>query len=129
MRRVVVTGMGIQSCIGTDLETVKQSLYNTTSGIKANPEYTERGMRSQISGSLALDTDRIDRKLMRFMGNAAAFAYLSAVDAWRIQAKRRANQQHSHRHRGRFRRCSAPAKSKRLTFCVTKVCAVLAPIA
>jgi 3-oxoacyl-[acyl-carrier-protein] synthase-1 len=73
--------MGIQSCIGTDLETVKQSLYNTTSGIKANPEYTERGMRSQISGSLALDTDRIDRKLMRFMGNAAAFAYLSAVDA------------------------------------------------
>ena len=81
MRRVVVTGMGIQSCIGTDLETVKQSLYNTTSGIKANPEYTERGMRSQISGSLALDTDRIDRKLMRFMGNAAAFAYLSAVDA------------------------------------------------
>ena len=81
MRRVVVTGMGIQSCIGTDLETVKQSLYNTTSGIKANPEYTERGMRSQVSGSLALDTDRIDRKLMRFMGNAAAFAYLSAVDA------------------------------------------------
>ena len=81
MRRVVVTGMGIQSCIGTDLETVKQSLYNTTTGIKANPEYTERGMRSQISGSLALDTDRIDRKLMRFMGNAAAFAYLSAVDA------------------------------------------------
>lgn len=81
MRRVVVTGMGIQSCIGTDLETVRQSLYNTTSGIKANPEYTERGMRSQISGSLTLDTDRIDRKLMRFMGNAAAFAYLSAVDA------------------------------------------------
>ena len=81
MRRVVVTGMGIQSCIGADLETVKQSLYNTTSGIKANPEYTERGMRSQVSGSLALDTDRIDRKLMRFMGNAAAFAYLSAVDA------------------------------------------------
>ena len=81
MRRVVVTGMGIQSCIGTDLETVKQSLYNTTSGIKANPEYTERGMRSQVSGSLVLDTDRIDRKLMRFMGNAAAFAYLSAVDA------------------------------------------------
>ena len=81
MRRVVVTGMGIQSCIGTDIETVKQSLYNTTSGIKTNPEYTERGMRSQVSGSLALDTDRIDRKLMRFMGNAAAFAYLSAVDA------------------------------------------------
>ena len=47
MRRVVVTGMGIQSCIGKDLETVKQSLYNTTSGIKANPEYTERGMRSR----------------------------------------------------------------------------------
>jgi len=42
MRRVVVTGMGIQSCIGTDLPTVKESLYHTTSGIKANPEYTER---------------------------------------------------------------------------------------
>ena len=81
MRRVVVTGMGIQSCIGTDLPTVKESLYRTTSGIKANPEYTERGMRSQVSGSLELDKDRIDRKLMRFMGNAAAFAYLSAVDA------------------------------------------------
>ena len=81
MRRVVVTGMGIQSCIGTDLPTVKESLYHTTSGIKANPEYTERGMRSQVSGSLELDKDRIDRKLMRFMGNAAAFAYLSAVDA------------------------------------------------
>ena len=49
MRRVVVTGMGIQSCIGTDLPTVKESLYHTTSGIKANPEYTERGMRSQVS--------------------------------------------------------------------------------
>ena len=81
MRRVVVTGMGIQSCIGTDLPTVKESLYHTTSGIRANPEYTERGMRSQVSGSLELDKDRIDRKLMRFMGNAAAFAYLSAVDA------------------------------------------------
>ncbi|MGB0958346.1 MAG: beta-ketoacyl synthase N-terminal-like domain-containing protein, partial [Litorivicinus sp.] len=81
MQRVVVTGMGIQSCIGTDLATVKESLYHTKSGITANAEYAERGMRSQVSGSLELQSDRIDRKLMRFMGNAAAFAYLSAVDA------------------------------------------------
>ena len=81
MRRVVVTGMGIQSCIGTTLEAVKDSLYNTVSGIKANPDYIEKAMRSQVSGHLELDRDRIDRKLMRFMGDAAGFAYLSAVDA------------------------------------------------
>ncbi len=82
MRRVVVTGMGIVSCLGTDKETVLDSLQQGRSGIKFQEEYKEMGFRSQVAGSVDLDyTSLIDRKLVRFMGDAAAYAYLSMDQA------------------------------------------------
>ncbi|MBN0989073.1 beta-ketoacyl-ACP synthase I [Amphritea pacifica] len=82
MRRVVVTGMGIVSCLGTDKEAVLDSLKEGRSGIKFQEEYKEMGFRSQVAGSIDLDyTDLIDRKLVRFMGDAAAYAYLSMEQA------------------------------------------------
>ena len=82
MRRVVVTGLGITSCLGLDAEAVTASLRNGQSGITANPRYAELGMRSQVSGSIQLDlAEHIDRKLLRFMGDAAAYAYLSLRQA------------------------------------------------
>jgi 3-oxoacyl-[acyl-carrier-protein] synthase I len=78
MRRVVITGMGIVSCLGQDLDTVASSLKAGKSGIKFKPEYAEMGMRSHVAGSVDLNLDElIDRKIKRFMGDAAAFAYLS----------------------------------------------------
>ncbi|MBN3562460.1 beta-ketoacyl-ACP synthase I [Aliamphritea spongicola] len=82
MRRVVVTGMGIVSCLGTDKETVLDSLQQGRSGIKFQEEYKEMGFRSHVAGSIDLDySDLIDRKLVRFMGDAAAYAYLSMDQA------------------------------------------------
>ncbi|WP_261843441.1 beta-ketoacyl-ACP synthase I [Aliamphritea ceti] len=82
MRRVVVTGMGIVSCLGTDKETVLDSLQQGRSGIKFQEEYKEMGFRSHVAGSVDLDySDLIDRKLVRFMGDAAAYAYLSMDQA------------------------------------------------
>ena len=82
MRRVVVTGMGIVSCLGTDKETVLDSLKEGRSGIKFQEEYKEMGFRSHVAGSIDLDySGLIDRKLVRFMGDAAAYAYLSMDQA------------------------------------------------
>ena len=82
MRRVVITGLGIVSCLGTDKETVSAALREGKSGIRFNPAYAEMGLRSQVSGSVNLDLEAlIDRKVMRFMGDAAAFAYLSMQSA------------------------------------------------
>ncbi len=82
MRRVVVTGMGIASCLGSALDTVSHALQELKSGIVAMPEYAARGLRSQVAGVPQLDLDAlIDRKLRRFMGNAAAYAYLAMRDA------------------------------------------------
>jgi len=82
MRRVVITGLGINSCLGNDKESVTQSLRNGTSGIHANEEFIEHGFRSQISGKIDIDfSEHIDRKTLRFMGDAAAYGYLSMRDA------------------------------------------------
>ena len=82
MRRVVVTGMGIVSCLGTDKESVLTSLKEGRSGIKFQEEYKELGFRSQVAGSIDLDLESlIDRKLLRFMGSAAAYAYLAMDQA------------------------------------------------
>lgn len=82
MKRVVVTGMGIVSCIGNDHATVLDALRAGKSGIKHNESYKERGFRSTVSGSINLDlAEHIDRKILRFMGDAAAFAYLSMRSA------------------------------------------------
>lgn len=82
MRRVVVTGMGIVSCLGNDKETVLDSLKQGRSGIKFQEEYKELGFRSHVAGSIDIDLDAlIDRKLRRFMGNAAAYSYLAMDQA------------------------------------------------
>ena len=82
MRRVVITGLGIVSCLGTDKDTVSASLRAGRSGIRFNPAYAEMGLRSQVSGSVDLNLEElIDRKVYRFMGDAAAFAYLSMQQA------------------------------------------------
>ncbi|MFT5781365.1 MAG: 3-oxoacyl-[acyl-carrier-protein] synthase-1 [Pseudomonas sp.] len=82
MRRVVITGMGIVSCLGTDKDTVSASLRAGRSGISFNPSYAEMGLRSHVSGSVKLDLEAlIDRKVYRFMGDAAAFAYLAMEQA------------------------------------------------
>ena len=82
MRRAVITGIGIVSCIGTDKATVTESLRTGRSGIRFNPSYAEAGLRSQVSGSVDINLEElIDRKVLRFMGDAAAFAYLSMQQA------------------------------------------------
>lgn len=82
MRRVVVTGMGIVSSIGSNTEEVLDSLKEGKSGISFQEEYKELGMRSHIAGSIDLPLkDHIDRKVLRFMGDAAAFAFISLDQA------------------------------------------------
>ena len=82
MRNVVITGVGIKSCIGNTYDDVLDSLQNGKSGITANKSYVDLGFRSQISGSVNLDySELIDRKLLRFMGEASAYSYLAAKDA------------------------------------------------
>ena len=82
MRRVVITGLGIVSCLGNDKATVSANLRAGKSGIRFNPAYAEMGLRSQVSGSVDLNLEElIDRKVYRFMGDAAAFAYLSMEQA------------------------------------------------
>lgn len=81
-RRVVVTGMGIVSCIGTGQVAVLESLKAGRSGITASPEYAEMGFRSQVYGKPDIDLDaRIDRKKRRFMGDGAAYNYVTMEEA------------------------------------------------
>ena len=82
MRRVVVTGSGIVSCLGNTRAEVSASLRAGRSGIVAVPEYAELGLRSRIAGVPRIDLDAaIDRKLRRFMGDAAAYTYVAMRDA------------------------------------------------
>ena len=82
MRRAVITGMGIVSPLGNDLQATLASLKSTTSGITYQPAYEEMGLRSLIAGSIKIDQDAfIDRKLKRFMGDAAAFSYIAMQEA------------------------------------------------
>ena len=83
MRRVVVTGMGVISSIGNNIKEVTNSLQTLKSGISLNEINKEMGLRSHISGNIKkLELDKlIDRKIYRFMGDAAAYAYLSSLEA------------------------------------------------
>jgi 3-oxoacyl-[acyl-carrier-protein] synthase-1 len=82
MRRVVVTGMGIVSCLGNDADTVSASLREGRSGITHQPAYASAGLRSHVAGVPQVDLESaIDRKLRRFMGDAAAYAYLATQQA------------------------------------------------
>ncbi|GAB3509135.1 beta-ketoacyl-ACP synthase I [Pseudoxanthomonas daejeonensis] len=81
-RRIAITGMGITSCLGNDLDTVSAALRESRAGIRALPDHAERGLRSQVGGAVELDLDaEIDRKLKRFMSDAAAYSYVSMRDA------------------------------------------------
>ena len=82
MDNIVITGLGIKSCIGNDYETVKKSLQEGKSGISFNETYSEMGFRSRVSGSIDINlSDHIDRKLLRFMGESSGYSYLAAKDA------------------------------------------------
>lgn len=82
MRRVVVTGMGVVSCLGNDLDSVCKSIREQKSGITYNEKFAEMGLRSQVCGSVDIDLDdHIDRKVKRFMGDAAAYAYIAMQKA------------------------------------------------
>ncbi len=82
MRRVVITGFGIVSCLGNNKAEVLDSLKNGRSGIRHNESYVDIGMRSHVSGSVQLDTaDVIDRKILRFMGDTSAYSYIAMQEA------------------------------------------------
>lgn len=82
MNRVVVTGMGVVSSLGNDVATVTESLRTGKSGIQFCEDYAELGMRSQIAGRIHIDQAAlIDRKKLRFMGDAAAFSYIAMQQA------------------------------------------------
>ncbi|MBS0467240.1 MAG: beta-ketoacyl-ACP synthase I [Proteobacteria bacterium] len=83
-KRVVITGAGIVSCIGNDWASVETSLREGRSGIRAMPEFKELGLRSQVAGKPEIDLEaRIDRRQLRFMGDAAAYAQIALEDAIR----------------------------------------------
>ena len=82
MRRVVITGMGIVSSLGNDVNEVSESLKNSKSGITFQEEYKNKGLRSQVAGSINLNTQElIDRKLFRFMADGHAYAWLAMQEA------------------------------------------------
>lgn len=82
MKRVVITGFGIVSCLGNDKKSVTESLREGRSGIKFQQEYADMGMRSHVAGSIDIDLDEhIDRKIKRFMGGAAAYSYIAMKQA------------------------------------------------
>ena len=82
MRRVVVTGLGIVSSIGNNKQEVSESLKEGRSGISFSQEYADLGFRSHVHGAINIDTaELIDRKIKRFMGDAAAFNYLAMKEA------------------------------------------------
>jgi len=82
MKRVVVTGLGIISCIGNNQETVIKNLKNLNSGITKAPEYETYSFRSLVHGKPIIDLgEQIDRRILRFMGDGAAYNYISMKDA------------------------------------------------
>ncbi|NIZ62109.1 beta-ketoacyl-ACP synthase I [Sedimentitalea sp. CY04] len=82
MRRVVVTGLGIVSSIGNNAEEVIASLKAGKSGIEASSSMTEHGFRSQVAGTLKIDTkELVDKRTLRFMGDGAAYAHIAMSQA------------------------------------------------
>ena len=89
MRRVVITGIGIYSCIGTNLEEVRESLYNGKSGIYLETARKEMGFRSGLTGRVERPNlkGKIDRRMRVGMGEPAEFAYMSTIEALKIAIK------------------------------------------
>jgi 3-oxoacyl-[acyl-carrier-protein] synthase-1 len=82
MKRVVITGLGVVSCLGNNQEEVYQSLLNSKSGISFCEEYKEYNLKSHIHGkpNIKLE-DHVDRKIMRFMGSGSAYNYIAMKEA------------------------------------------------
>ena len=82
MKRVVVTGVGIVSCLGNNQEEVYQSLLNSKSGISFCEEYKEHNLKSHIHGKPNIKIqDHVDRKIIRFMGSGSAYNYIAMKEA------------------------------------------------
>jgi 3-oxoacyl-[acyl-carrier-protein] synthase I len=82
MRRVVISGIGVVSCLGNSQAAVTESLKEGRSGISFNEKFQEMGLRSQVCGSVNIDiAEHIDRKIRRFMGDAAAYSYIALQQA------------------------------------------------
>ena len=82
MKRAVITGYGVVSCLGNDKRTVENALYNGSSGIRYREDFEQMGLKCHVGGVIDLDpAEYIDRKTLRFMGNAAAYGYISAIKA------------------------------------------------
>ncbi|MBT7876559.1 MAG: beta-ketoacyl-ACP synthase I, partial [Gammaproteobacteria bacterium] len=82
MKRAVITGMGVVSPLGNNIPETLTSLRETKSGIKFQEAYKEMGLRSHVAGSIEIDVESmIERKLRRFMGDAAAFSYIAMQEA------------------------------------------------
>ena len=82
MRRVVISGLGIVSCLGNNQEEVHQSLLNSKSGISFSEEYKEHNLKSHVHGkpNIKLE-DHVDRKTIRFMGSGSAYNYIAMKEA------------------------------------------------
>lgn len=82
MKRAVITGYGVVSCLGNDKITVENALYNGHSGIRYREDFEQMGLKCHVGGVVDLNpAEYIDRKTLRFMGNAAAYGYISAIKA------------------------------------------------
>ena len=82
MKRVVVTGIGIVSCLGNSQDEVYQSLLNSKSGISFSEEYKEHNLKSHIHGKPNINLqDHVDRKTIRFMGSGSAYNYIAMKEA------------------------------------------------
>jgi len=82
MKRAVITGYGVVSCLGNDKMTVENALYNGNSGIRYREDFEQMGLKCHVGGVVDLNpAEYIDRKTLRFMGNAAAYGYISAIKA------------------------------------------------
>ena len=82
MRRAVITGLGIVSCIGIDKKAVEESLRKGTSGIRKSLDYEEHGFRSRVHGKPDINIENfIDKRQLRFMGDGAAFNFIAMQQA------------------------------------------------
>ena len=82
MKRIVITGIGIVSCLGNNQEEVYNSLLNSKSGITFSEEYKEYNLKSHVHGlpKIKLE-DYVDRKVIRFMGKGSAYNYIAMKEA------------------------------------------------
>ena len=81
MSRVVITGLGVISCLGNNQDEVLKSLKNGVSGLSINQDYVDNGMRCHVSGQVSPNLEKIDRKMLRFMSETSAYAFLSEEEA------------------------------------------------